>query len=99
MTDMSELTIETNGHYRELVDFCDLPEAVQIDNDWCDPEDGHMFFKYKGYWYPLSNFMRIAGDDPKLTEWDGMHSESFFSGVLIKLCPYGDGVVVGSYYV
>ena len=51
----------------------------------------------KGYWYHTSDFMRIPhGSDFK--GWDGYASDSYFSGVLIKLSRDGEEYMVGTYY-
>ena len=57
------------------------------------------FIMYKGYVYAMSDFMRIEWDstgDLAQSSWHGYTSDSFFSGVLIKLCDDGD-VILGRY--
>ena len=68
----------------------DKNELVEADND------GESFFRYKGWCYRLGDFMRIMHDEFK--GWHGYHSDSFFSGVLIKITDCGDSVIVGTYF-
>ena len=70
---------------------------AQFDYLTDDEFDTMEFFKYKGYWYSIGDFMRLdsnsAFDNRK---WDGYSSDSYFSGVLMKYC-YDGTVVVGRY--
>ena len=56
------------------------------------------FITYKGYTYAMSDFMRIefSAKESELYGWHGYSSDSYFSGVLIKLCDDGD-VIMGRY--
>lgn len=95
---MSELTIITNNQYREILYSHDVPEKVlKNDFDWMGVPEEFSFFKYRGQYYTLSNFMRIENND-KLKDWDGIESDSFFSGTLVKFSECGDSVKVGRYY-
>ena len=81
------LQITTNNHERLFSYRYDVPEKIlQEQFDYQDPEetqDG--FFKFKGYWYHLDQFMRIDQNAPDdFQKWDGYRADSFYSGVLIK---------------
>jgi hypothetical protein len=93
---MSELTIRTNGQYREVLDWSQLTEKEQEEYAYLG-EDGGSFFRYKRWCYFLGDFMRIGNDAP-FTGWDGYHSDSFFSGVLVKYSNCGDAVKVATYF-
>jgi len=55
------------------------------------------FVTYKGFTYALSDFMRVnASPDSPMYGWHGVAADSYFSGVLIKLCDDGD-VILGRY--
>ena len=100
---MSELTIRTNGHYRPVLDWYDLLPKEQEEYAYLE-EDGGSFFRYRGWTYFIGDFMRVGGDfmrvgnEPHfIGEWDGYHSDSFFSGVLVKYSNCGDAVKVATY--
>ena len=82
------LQIITNHHERPFIYGYEVPESIMNDQfDWMDEEDtGDGFIHYRGYWYHTSDFMRIDHHpDSEFSSWHGYHSDSFFSGVLIKL--------------
>jgi len=98
---MSQPKIITNHQWRDFVYRWDVPDKVLADQfDYQDPEettDG--FFKYKGYWYHLDMFMRFSYLGPKnaMNDWHGYHSDSYFSGVLIRLSDDGEQYQVATY--
>jgi hypothetical protein len=69
--------------------------------DWSEEEE--LAFKYKDYEYFLREFTNIHNKvyNPNPPEWmkefDGIKSDSFFSGVLIKLVDDGDAVKAYTY--
>ena len=104
---MTGLTIKTNNQPRELKDLCDFSASDQMkiraQYDWMDEETiecNYGFFKYRGCFYHLQDFMRVAqGSTGDLVGWDGYSSDSFFSGTLIKLAETDcDYVIVGRFY-
>lgn len=97
------LTITTNNQPRQLMHLCDFSESeqqrIRSDYDWMCPEDlesNYGFFRYRSSIYHLQDFMRVAGNDA-LQGWDGYSSDSYFSGVLIRLQDDCDSVIVGRY--
>jgi hypothetical protein len=54
--------------------------------DWEGNGELHACFKYKNYVYYLSEFMGIDNTGSPMAGhgFDGYHSDSFFSGVLVK---------------
>jgi len=65
-----------------------------------DELEEQTFFKYQGYWYSLSDFMRLD-NDTTFKGWDGACSYSYFSGTLIKLVEEFMGepkVICGRFY-
>ena len=92
------VTIKTNHQWRDLVYRQDVPaDVLSSQFDYQDAEetlDG--FFHYRGHWYHLDQFMRIDGM-PSLAGWDGYASDSYFSGVVIKLSKDGEQVQLGTY--
>jgi hypothetical protein len=93
---MSELTIRTNGHYRPVLCWENLTtkECAEFDEEVFYNSS---FFRYRGWVYTLEDFMRVDNNAP-FTGWDGYHSDSFFSGVLVKYSNCGDAVKVGRYW-
>jgi hypothetical protein len=80
-------TLITNYHKRELACYEQLPENEQEYYDYA-PESS--FFKYKGQWYCLADFVRFGSiwqtsqpDD--LKKWHAWNVDSFFSAVVIKI--------------
>ena len=92
---MSELTIITNNVPRPIIYGWEIPE-VRDEFDWISDEDFDMseFFRYKGRVYSLGEFMHSSA----FKGFDGYAGDSFFSGVLVRLCADGESVVVGRYY-
>jgi hypothetical protein len=104
---MTALTIKTNNQPRET--FSGLCAELYIgdaetaklrkqfdyltDTEFEDAE----FVSYKGYYYAFSDFTRIPKPSELFEGWDGYTSDSFFSGVLIKICEDQD-VIMGRYY-
>ena len=95
------LTIKTNRQWRDFTYRYDVPEKVlDSDFDYLDAEetvDG--FFQYRGVWYHLDGFMRLSTDAPEgMQGWSGYVSDSFFSGVLIRLSDDGEQYQIATYY-
>ena len=65
--------------------------------DWMDENDkGDGWIIYHRRLYHISDFMRIE-NIPEFSGWNGYHSDSFFSGVLIKLSDDGERYKIGTY--
>jgi hypothetical protein len=94
------LTITTNNQYRPLLTGCSLTTEERKEFDYYTEEeiDCATFFKFKGQVYDLGEFMRIDRHDIDFSAYDGYRSDSFFSGLLIKLSNCGDMVKVATYY-
>ena len=101
---MSELTIITNNHKREIVYYWELTQAEKEEFDWIkDNENDYTFFRYKGSTYCLSEFMRIENhSNADFMAWDGYSSDSFFSGILVKYLDvetFDDGFIIAGWYM
>lgn len=84
------MRITTNNHHREFLYRADVPADVLEDQfDHVDSDDG--FFKYKGTWYHVSDFMRL----PESSEWHGAHAWGVWGGVVIRLADDGETYQVG----
>lgn len=100
---MSEMTIITNNHWREIIYGCELTSKEQKEFDFLEGDELDMaqFFRYKGDVEYLGNYMRIEGVEDKenpLHGWHGSHGDSYFSGTLVKLHESGDSLLVGRYF-
>ena len=98
---MSDLKIRTNNVPRKLVYGYELSAKEREDFDYIDTEDfdSHYFVRYKGSLYDVNEFCTTHGmpKDSPLTEWDGYHGDSYFSGILIRFTE-DDRVVMGQYF-
>lgn len=104
------LTIKTNWTPRELtmgqwlegfggLNSGSLYHQLRKEFDYLseDEFDEREFFKYRGVWYDLGEFMRLDSNSPfDNNKWDGYSSDSYFSGVVVKYC-YDGNVIVGTY--
>ena len=93
------VTIKTNRNWRDLVYRCDVPAAILASQFDYLSEDGAPdgFFRYRGHWYHVSDFVRVERN-ADLAGWDGYSSDSYFSGVVIKLSSDGERYRVGAYF-
>jgi len=84
---MCEIKIIGNHHPTPLIGGWELTEKEKNEFDWMSDITDATFFRYRGQVYSLEEFSR---SDENATEWlkssfDGYLSDSFFSGVGIKL--------------
>jgi hypothetical protein len=97
------LTVKTNYVPREctmgMYFMGSLRQELLSLFDYLSVEDflSTEFFKYKGVWYAVTDFMRLDCNSSFDTKkWDGYSSDSYFSGVVMKY-NYDGTVVVGRY--
>lgn len=96
------MNIQTDKKWKKFKYRNEVPRRVlksqfeHLDED--DASDG--FFKYRNYWYHLSDFQVLPkGDDfGKPGEWDGYLSDTFFSGVLLKMARDGEEYKAGRFW-
>jgi hypothetical protein len=92
--------VKTDRKWKQFRYRDEVPESVLEDQfDYLDEDEAFDgFFQYHGHWYHLSDFMRIPpGFGLPYEEWDGYASDSYFSGVLIKVSSDGEEYMVGTY--
>jgi hypothetical protein len=94
------VTIRTNNIPRELIDWSDLTNKEQAEFNYVsDPQYAtQRFFRYRGWTYDVQEFMSTHDMGSTLRGWDGYSSDSYFSGILVKLVCDCERVIVGSYY-
>lgn len=96
---MSDLKIITNNKMRVIVRWHDLTPKEQAEFDYLDTEDRQdstEFFRYRGNVYDIGEFMSCKSW-PDVGKWEGYHSESAFSGILIRIVDDYERVIVGRY--
>lgn len=87
------MQIITNNVPRPILYSHDLTRKEQAEmqdllpNNW----EEESYIRYKGQVYPVSDFVRCQ----HIEGWHGFRSDSFFSGLAIKLSDCGDAVTVG----
>ena len=95
------MKIRTDHKWKPFVYRYDVPTKVLSDwFDYQDPEESYDgFFQYRGHWYHLDQFMRIDKESPLalIGDWHGYASDSFFSGVLIRVSEDGGEYQIGTY--
>src|SRR5262245_379 len=93
------LTIKTDHKWRNLSYRNEVPESVLKDQfDYLSEDDSaDGFFEYRGHWYHTSYFFQAEGCD-EFGDWHGYASDSYFSGVVIKLSDDGEQVMCGTYF-
>lgn len=102
---MSDLTIVTNNVPRDVVDAWELTADERAEFDYLDwdaieaGEDSASFVRYKGELVDLGEF--VVWDNPASPtrdNWDGIRSDSFFSGLLVRYVEDFERVIVGRFY-
>jgi hypothetical protein len=92
------MNITTNNIPRQLLPLTDLPAKVQADFDYLDDPHEYRLVNYKGHWYDVYDSQCITRElgFEQFKGWDGIVSDSFFSGILFRLVG-DDEVIVGRY--
>lgn len=93
--DVPRHILESQFDYMAKKVYVDDDSVAQLNFDDA-PSDG--FFCYHGHWYHTSNFMRLENNPPSaFAGYHGYSSDSFFSGVLIKLADDGERYQIATY--
>lgn len=90
------MKITTNNQPRDIISWYDLTEKEQKEFDYINTENqiDALFFRYKGNVYDIGEAVYITS----MGDWEGIYSQSYFHGVLIKIDPYMESVIVGQYF-
>lgn len=96
--------IITNNHWRTFLSWSELTPKEQEDFDYIkDPENEDTnFMRYRGIVYDLGEIMKVPetkeGEQTgMLRGWHGYASDSFFSGIVIRVSDDGDQYQIGLY--
>lgn len=102
---MGDLTVITNHVPRFIVEGHEVTADERAELDYVDwravdaGEESFSGFRYKGTLYDLGEFTRWDNPSSPLGEsWDGMQSDTFFSGILVRYCEGFESVIVARYY-
>lgn len=97
---MADLTIRTNRKPREPLYWHELTAKEQAEFDYLDTEERQsdaQFIRYRKWVYDLGEFMRVPPGADEMAKWDGYHSDSYFSGILIKWVDDNERVIIATY--
>jgi len=93
-----EPKVTTNNHWREFYLRSDVPEKVlESEFEHLSEDDCTGFIKYRGWWMHVSEFM-LCGRNSPFWEWHGYTSDTYFSGIVIKLSEDCERYQIGMYY-
>lgn len=93
------MDIITNHQPRHTLDAGELEPTERAEFDYLDwtaieaGEESALFFRYRGQLYDIGEFQRTD-----LPGWDGIATDTFFSGTVIRLVDDGESVIVGRIY-
>lgn len=92
------MKITTNNVHRDITEAHELTpsEREQFDYlNWAAIDDGTdsaRFVRYKGFLYDLGEFMANVSDE--YGEWHGVHTDSAFTGLLLRFVEDGERCVI-----
>jgi hypothetical protein len=91
--------IITNKKPRAMHAVADLPDNVRADFDYVKEDDRYSprLVRYLGHWYDVYDSQACGVGFDQFKGWDGIVSETFFSGVLFRFVG-NDEVIVGRYF-
>lgn len=92
-------TIKTNFHWRDFKYRDEVPAKVLAEQfNHLEEEDAiDGFFKYRGWWYHVSDFLRLENAMLIQKGWQGYHADSYFSGRLLRVSNDGERYQVATY--
>jgi len=93
------MEIKTNHKPRPIVYGWELTEKERAEFDYLDDINEGSFFRYKGHVYDLGEFMRTEqGGGLELLGWQGISTDSYFSGTIVRLSHDGESITVARIY-
>ena len=94
------MNIKTDHKWKNFLYGYELTEKEKSEFDYLTTEqiDFGSFIRYKGRVYDTGEFMRVSDQMGGLLGWHGYSSDSFFSGVVIKVSDDGEQYMIGAYY-
>ncbi len=96
------MNIKTNNVPRDVIYGFDLTDTERAEFDYYDSQqalDNAAFFRYKGELYDLGEFERWDNPaSPTRGAWDGVRSDTYFSGFVVRYVENCERVIVGTYF-
>ena len=94
------MIIKTDHKWKDFMYSYQLTEKeiLELDHLTRDEIDSRSFIRYKGQIYDMGDFMRVPDQMGGLLGWHAYSSDSFFSGVVIKVSDDGDQYIIGAYH-
>lgn len=97
------MNVITNNKPRALLMWAELPEGIGASEfDYVGDADRYepRFFNYRGAWYDAFEFEYISDQPcyaPLRGKWDGVQTDSYFFGVVVRWHREFEFVIVGRY--
>jgi len=93
------MKIYTDHKWKQFKYRTEVPDKVSKDYfDHLTEEDNFDgYISYRKRWYHVSDFMVISNNAPFPNKWSGYASDSFFSGILIRLSDDGETYQIATY--
>lgn len=95
------MNITTNNHWHSFLSGYELTATERAEFDYLDDIDAHDFIRYRGEVYDPNEFICIdhnVGQFGDLSEWHGYRSDSYFSGLLLRISDDGEQYQIAAYY-
>lgn len=97
-----EIRIRTDHKWRAIVYGYELTRKERAEFDYLDDSEieTRHFIRYRRVTYDLGEFMTTSGlpEFNPLRKWDGYHSDSFFSGIVIRYDRECEHVQIGTFF-
>jgi|CXWL01.1.fsa_nt_gi hypothetical protein len=92
------MNIITNNKQRHFKYGYEVPKSVMADQfDHLSEDERHDgFIYYRRYWYHISDFLRSNHPELIAKGYHGIHTDSFFSGVAIKVSSDGESYQIAT---
>lgn len=92
------MTIKTDHRWKKFYYRNEVPEKV-LEAHFSHLEEAYDgFFCYRRRWYHVSDFMSVRETLLNSLGFDGVLSDSFFSGVLLKLSSDGEEYQAATFF-
>ena len=91
------MKVRTDHKWKNFKYRNEVPESVL--NDYFEhlPDEMDGFIHYARRWWHTSDFLRIDGGDFGTT-WQGVSSDTYFSGAVIEISNDGEHYRIGYYF-